>query len=95
MKELTCATCSVKIYLPDDVYASRLSDGKSFYCVNGHSQVFAEPTEKKLQKRLDYYMDRCKRQEQEINTLRHATYGYKGALAVMRRKLARSQENDQ
>lgn len=48
-----CCSCGVEFAIPDRLISQRRMDGKNFYCPNGHSMVFSEPTEKKLQRELE------------------------------------------
>ena len=40
MTVVTCASCGVPFALPDHLRASRIGDGKAFYCPNNHSNFY-------------------------------------------------------
>ncbi len=40
-----CCTCGVRIGAPSGLKKSRLDDHKTFYCINGHGQVYNGKTE--------------------------------------------------
>lgn len=52
MKQYNCCTCGVVFALPDGVEEARREDGKSFFCLNGHEQVFRPSENTKLKKRI-------------------------------------------
>lgn len=43
-----CPNCGIAYALTDEYERRRLTDGKSWYCPNGHSISFVDSTEKKL-----------------------------------------------
>ena len=46
MKEFNCCECGVRIYIDDGYYASIKNNHRSFFCLNGHSQIFVGKTDK-------------------------------------------------
>lgn len=46
----TCCTCGVPFGIPHELYVSLRKSGNSFYCPNGHSQIYTakKNTEEKL-----------------------------------------------
>ena len=90
--ELHCTECKAAIFLEEENYKRRLSDGKIFFCPNGHEQVFREPTERKLQKQIDYLHQHVEALEEENKYLHHAINGYKGQLGKLKKKIKALEE---
>lgn len=40
LKSTICIECGCRIYLTEDQYDQRKAYKKTFYCINGHDQVF-------------------------------------------------------
>jgi len=49
----TCFKCSVPFALALDTYNQCKSSGKSFFCPNGHEQVYRESNETRLKRELE------------------------------------------
>ena len=49
---VTCYKCGVLFGMPSYMQQKRQEDGESFWCPNGHSQVYCESQVKKLEKQL-------------------------------------------
>jgi len=52
MKKIICATCQVEFEIPDSLYERRQGDGDTFYCPNGHPNIFKESLVTKLSREL-------------------------------------------
>jgi len=94
IKELTCANCRAPIYLDDETIRLRRQDGKTFFCPNGHGQVFSPSENDELKKTiaskdraLAYLRQRNKELWDEVQALRRSITGYKGQLGRMRSKI--------
>lgn len=53
LTEISCATCSLHFAFDVDLYNRRKDDGRSFYCPNGHSNVFRDSEIDKIKKQLE------------------------------------------
>lgn len=53
MVDMTCPSCGVSYAMPASLRAEREKDGRSFYCVNGHSLSYHETEAMRLRKMLD------------------------------------------
>lgn len=49
----TCSACAIQYYVPAAFSRQRHTDGKGFYCPNGHSQFYAETEVSRLKKQLE------------------------------------------
>lgn len=47
-----CSQCAGLLILADDTKQRRIEDGKSFYCSNGHAQVFTKTKVQELEEQL-------------------------------------------
>lgn len=52
MKSQTCCQCNIRFDITDELYAARKSDGKAFYCPNGHQLVFKDTEVSKLKEQV-------------------------------------------
>lgn len=53
LETLVCGECGVTWAMPAPLRSARLSDGKSFFCPNGHERVFRDTEEARLRRALD------------------------------------------
>lgn len=93
MKELKCTECGTTIFLDDQTYERRLDDGKTFYCINGHGQIFSEPRIPELEKRIEYLERRIRNLENRNTSLIHSVNGYKGQLAKLKNQFLAYKKN--
>jgi hypothetical protein len=63
LESMVCGECGVTFAVPATLRAERISDGRTFYCPNGHPRVFRETTETRLRRELD--RERAARQRAE------------------------------
>jgi len=49
---MQCSECGIVHGVPDDFDNRRRDDGRTFYCPNGHSQVYRETEEDRLQRKI-------------------------------------------
>lgn len=64
---LTCGECHVQFGMTTDMYQRRVGDKKTFYCPNGHPQVFRGESDSDKAQRLagQLDMERTRRQQAE------------------------------
>lgn len=55
----SCGVCAIPFAIPEDVYASRHQDGKSFYCPNGHCIGWSDSENARLKRDLKWAKDRA------------------------------------
>ncbi len=53
LETMVCGECGVTWAMPASLRSARMSDGKTFYCPNGHGRVFRETEEDRLRRALD------------------------------------------
>lgn len=67
LRTTECYLCGVIFGMPAELYGYRLNDRKTFYCPNGHGQIFGGKTEaEKLQEQLDEERRRRSQTEMEL-----------------------------
>lgn len=66
MRNLECCNCGVVFGITDNLYTKRLSDGKNFYCSNGHSQAFQNSGEDMMRRERDRAIQEKARLEEEL-----------------------------
>ena len=91
-----CCNCSIEFAMPESLRNERLSDGKSFYCPNGHPQHFTESDISKLQRQLQtalsskkFYEERSDRYRVEMIKQERRGNGLKSALTLTKRRIAK------
>lgn len=52
IKEISCASCGVAIWITSHNEARLRDSGETFYCINGHAQSFQPSNMDKLKKEL-------------------------------------------
>ncbi len=52
LRTQTCYKCGIHFGMPIDFDNQRHRDGETWYCPNGHGQVYRESTEQRLQREL-------------------------------------------
>jgi hypothetical protein len=57
LKVMDCGECAIPFAIPEDLYAARRKDGRSFYCPNGHYISWAENDLAKAQRALKWERD--------------------------------------
>ena len=45
---ITCVSCGIVFQVPDEWDESRVDDGRTFWCPNGHGQSYEDSTDEKL-----------------------------------------------
>lgn len=53
MYTMRCANCGVMFGVPNEFDDQRRDDGRSFYCPNGHSNVYRDTEAKRLKRELE------------------------------------------
>jgi len=56
---IDCSVCGMTYGLDEDFRQRRLSDGKTWWCPNGHTQHFVGETDEQKVKRLEKSLDRA------------------------------------
>lgn len=95
MKALECASCGVKIYLPEEIIARRREDGQTFFCMNGHANVFRPSEVDKLKDRVKtledtvaWYRERLKAYRDDLTSVSARMAGYKGQMKKLQKRVA-------
>jgi hypothetical protein len=89
-----CFKCGVPIVVPASQVSQFRQKGETFYCVNGHGQVFRETDIKKLERQLEAEKQRAERErgwrlqaeEREASAKRSAAT-YKGKVTAIRNRV--------
>lgn len=59
-----CGECGITWAQPEGFTSARRTDGKTFYCPNGHPRVYRETDVEKLRKEMQAQIDRKERERQ-------------------------------
>lgn len=93
--EETCCNCFTHFAMDSDLRQRRLDEGGTFYCPNGHGQVFSESTVNKLKKQLEnankrvgWAEDSASRARIEAETAKRQKAAIKGQLTKTRNRIA-------
>ena len=70
LQEIVCCVCGVTFAFPQRLHQECESTGKSFYCPNGHSQVYRESGESRLKKQLKDEREQHQRVEAQLVSVR-------------------------
>jgi hypothetical protein len=91
-----CSGCGIAYSVPASFEAKRREDGKTFYCPNGHTQVFVESEVQRLEKRLsqaqreaEYAKQDAAAQRRRAEAEERRTTTYKGLATKERNKRVR------
>lgn len=87
MKEIRCCVCGVAIYMDEETYQRRIEDGKTFHCINGHSQVFRESTVEKVRKENEVLKRRLDLELKSNKEMRASINGYKGQVGRLMKRI--------
>lgn len=60
-----CYKCHIPFGITNDFHYRKKDDGTSFYCPNGHGQIFTTTTVQKLEKKLRQEEEKLKREKIE------------------------------
>jgi len=60
-----CYKCHIPFGITDDFYYRKQDDGTTFYCPNGHGQIFGTSNIQKLEKELNREREKLKREQIE------------------------------
>lgn len=88
---IDCYKCGALFALPADVDEELHRSGRTFYCPNGHGQVYTQSTVKQLQREREAHartvarLDQVKADRDAIERSRRAT---KGALTRVKNRVA-------
>lgn len=88
---IACYKCGVLFAVPDDVHDELHRTGRTFYCPNGHGQVYTDSTVAQLQKerdrnaRLVSMLDQTRADRDAVERSRRAV---KGQLTRVKRRVA-------
>ncbi len=90
-----CPECGVTYGAPERFFESRRSDGKTFYCPNGHSLSWHETDADRLRKQLKaaqdnarYYQDRMSEARQERDAEKRSKAAIKGQLTKTKKRVS-------
>jgi hypothetical protein len=97
MIRVTCCKCQIEFGLPDDFYhiAKQRADDLTWYCPNGHGQVFrrgeteADKLRRELQRakqREAEYEDRIREWREQAETESHRARAYKGQVTRLKKR---------
>jgi hypothetical protein len=64
LETMVCGECGVTFAMPACLRTARLTDGKTFYCPNGHGRVFRDTEEARLRRMLEVERQRRERAEE-------------------------------
>lgn len=72
MVDICCANCGIIFGVPAHWQSSRQEDGKTFYCPNGHTQVYSQVNseKEKLRRERDLLAQRVAQRDDEIKRQR-------------------------
>ena len=89
-----CCECGIRFAFDADLHARRKTDGKSFYCPNGHQQHYGDTEAKRLQRELESQRKRtewaahdAKRQRERADRAERRTRAYKGHASRLRNRI--------
>lgn len=96
LRVIDCPTCGVVFALTEGYAERRQSDGRSFWCPNGHAGInYGKSTAERLRDDLERAQRTANREgqwriqaEREAEAARRSTIAYKGHLTRIRRKIA-------
>jgi len=95
LTRITCSQCSVVFAIPSEMVENRRRDGATFYCPNGHGQVYRVTTEQKLRDKLEFAEKRIgwaenekKRLAQELQSQKFKTMAERSAKARLKKRIA-------
>lgn len=90
LKETRCYSCNTLFAMQDDLYETRLKDGRSFYCPIGHSQIFTGRRDElqKLKEDNQRLNSRAAWAEQEAKAAKRERTAIKGQLTKTRNRIA-------
>jgi hypothetical protein len=92
-----CYKCAVKFAMPKSLRDQCLADhDRSFYCPNGHGQVYAGETEaQKLKRSLEsakddaaFWRTRARHEEEQSQHLKRSRDAYKGRVTQLKNRAA-------
>ncbi len=84
-----CFKCGVAIYGPRPLYDACVKlghGGQSFYCVNGHGQVFAQSEADRLRKRLEAEERRHNMTMSALDDEKKSARAYKGQVTKLKNR---------
>lgn len=93
----TCFKCGIQFGITQDLYDTlqRLGEDRSFYCPNGHGQIYIESAEQRLKKQLEeeqlcvkLLRESERRALQDAEHFKSQRNGYKGQLARVKKRIA-------
>lgn len=88
LESLSCSRCGVLFAFPESMVTNRRADGETFWCPNGHGQVFRETEVMRLRKRLE-------RAESSITAWRDQAEAAERSLRTTRGHLTRARNKQQ
>ena len=95
-----CYKCGVAFGLPLDLYNSLKIKGQAqtFYCPNGHGQVYAQSVEQKLRAELataksniNFWQESSHRNHQDAQHFKRSRDAYKGVLTKTKERVSEGQ----
>lgn len=84
----TCFKCGIAFGMPRDFQQFCKRDKTTFYCPNGHGQVYARTIEQDLRRDLEDAQRRAASAEGSAKRERHRADGYKGAMRKAKKRVA-------
>lgn len=86
---VSCASCTIRFYLPDLKYDRCKERGEGFYCPNGHSSVFSETEIGRLKKELETEQKKLKWAQQSRDYYQERSRTLEKSRAAVRGQLTR------
>lgn len=93
--EMECYSCITHFAMDRSLYDRCYQTGRSFYCPNGHSQIFTESENQRLKKQLDnankrlvWAENRTESAKQQAEDARRSRAAIKGQLTKTRNRIA-------
>ena len=94
LETLTCSSCAIAFSVPEEWLTNRRSDGKQFFCPNGHSLSYHETEAARLKKeleaerrRLEFARNEARAQREESDRLFRRLSAAKGQMTKLRNRI--------
>lgn len=94
-----CCVCATRFWMDNELYERRITDGRDFYCPNGHAQVFKETRADQLERQLleerklhqiqiESQRKRAEWAEQGEKIAQRSAAAFKGQVTKIRKRIA-------
>lgn len=71
-EKVICCSYGIPFCMTDDLHAQRQKDGDTFYCPNGHSQMFTTGTEKVAEQELAKAREEIRQKSKQLTEAKTA-----------------------